>query len=475
MALSDELAYGTYTLTETATGAAYVLDETPHKIVIEEHEKVVELRLENHKKQGKIAIVKVDGESKAPLEGVVFEVFDADGKLRENADVTLVAQAAQIAADGALGKPGGVADSALRDAHRTVCVRNVHQNEVKQPAGNRGVQRRQMLVFRHVVHCVKSFLFCFWVCKKDSKKPPLLLKQERFAVSSILLLVFRPFCQRNVEHPPVIALGLQFTLCYQCLERNRAGLFGPLRCYQRPDVFVPQNGRDGNNAIALIHQHKVHQKPRGSAVSVCKGVDVHQPPVGKGRKKNRMNPTFLRVQFFYKNFHQRRHFFGRRGHIFCAGDDYLMVAVLPSRHFIYAAVKQVMQFLYHPLDVYYLAPTGDSEHIVVGFRVSAGLVKIADGLAAYGDAIFQQHLRFGECEGVALQRIAGIGGADFVILVKLTHFVCRKRTPGGNLLPVFIYSSQQCRKFHAGSSLPNVRLAFFCVSIVYRFYGIKAM
>ncbi len=81
VALSDELAYGKYTLTETATGAAYVLDATPHEISIAEHEKVVELRLENHKKQGKIAIVKVDGESKAPLEGVVFEVFDAEEKL----------------------------------------------------------------------------------------------------------------------------------------------------------------------------------------------------------------------------------------------------------------------------------------------------------------------------------------------------------------------------------------------------------
>ncbi|MGL4667965.1 MAG: SpaA isopeptide-forming pilin-related protein, partial [Saezia sp.] len=81
VAITDELVYGKYTLVEKSTGIAYVLDATPHKIFIKEHKQVVELRLENHKKQGKIRIVKTDGESKEPLAGVVFEVFNADGKV----------------------------------------------------------------------------------------------------------------------------------------------------------------------------------------------------------------------------------------------------------------------------------------------------------------------------------------------------------------------------------------------------------
>jgi hypothetical protein len=66
---------------EKTTGEAYVLDSTPHEISITEHEKVEELKLQNIKKQGKIRIVKTDGQTKEALAGVVFEVRDADGKI----------------------------------------------------------------------------------------------------------------------------------------------------------------------------------------------------------------------------------------------------------------------------------------------------------------------------------------------------------------------------------------------------------
>ena len=79
VALSDELVYGKYTLTEKSTGEAYLLDETPHEILIKDHQKIVELEVQNVKKTGQIKVFKTDGATKTPLEGVVFEVFDSNG------------------------------------------------------------------------------------------------------------------------------------------------------------------------------------------------------------------------------------------------------------------------------------------------------------------------------------------------------------------------------------------------------------
>jgi LPXTG-motif cell wall-anchored protein len=81
IALSDELIYGRYTLTEKSTGEAYLLDETPHEITIKDHQKVVELEVQNVRKQGQIKVFKTDGKTKTPLEGVIFDVFDAGGKV----------------------------------------------------------------------------------------------------------------------------------------------------------------------------------------------------------------------------------------------------------------------------------------------------------------------------------------------------------------------------------------------------------
>jgi uncharacterized surface anchored protein len=81
VALTDELVYGKYTLTEKSTGEAYLLDSTPQEVYIKDHKKVVELQLQNHKKAGKIKVIKTDGKTNTPLEGVVFEVFDVDGNV----------------------------------------------------------------------------------------------------------------------------------------------------------------------------------------------------------------------------------------------------------------------------------------------------------------------------------------------------------------------------------------------------------
>jgi LPXTG-motif cell wall-anchored protein len=81
IALTDELVYGKYTLTEKSTGESYVLDETPHEVSIKDHKQVVELEVQNVKKHGQIKVIKTDGKTKTPLEGVVFEVFDSNGKV----------------------------------------------------------------------------------------------------------------------------------------------------------------------------------------------------------------------------------------------------------------------------------------------------------------------------------------------------------------------------------------------------------
>lgn len=68
-------------MTEKSTGVEYLLDNTPHEVNIKDHKKIVELELQNHKISGKIKVYKTDGKTKTPLEGVVFEVFNKDGKI----------------------------------------------------------------------------------------------------------------------------------------------------------------------------------------------------------------------------------------------------------------------------------------------------------------------------------------------------------------------------------------------------------
>jgi uncharacterized surface anchored protein len=78
VALTDELLYGKYTLTETSTGEAYLLDAAPQEIFVKDHHKVVELALQNNKKTGQIKIIKTDSETRKPIKDVVFEVMNSD-------------------------------------------------------------------------------------------------------------------------------------------------------------------------------------------------------------------------------------------------------------------------------------------------------------------------------------------------------------------------------------------------------------
>ena len=73
---TDDLVYGHYTVIEKETLTNYILDEKPTEVFIEEHSKVVELKISNSKIKGKIKVIK-KSDSKVPLEGAKFEVYEA--------------------------------------------------------------------------------------------------------------------------------------------------------------------------------------------------------------------------------------------------------------------------------------------------------------------------------------------------------------------------------------------------------------
>ncbi len=75
------LPYGRYRIVETKTQAGYVLDEHEHSLFLVKDSETYEFSLTNRRIRGKIELIKTDRETKEPLEGVVFEVFDSDGNL----------------------------------------------------------------------------------------------------------------------------------------------------------------------------------------------------------------------------------------------------------------------------------------------------------------------------------------------------------------------------------------------------------
>lgn len=58
-----------------------MLDEHEHSLLLAKDGETYELGIMNRRICGKIELIKTDGETKEPLEGVVFEVFDRDGNL----------------------------------------------------------------------------------------------------------------------------------------------------------------------------------------------------------------------------------------------------------------------------------------------------------------------------------------------------------------------------------------------------------
>ena len=73
------LKLGSYTCKEFQAPAGYELDDTVFPIVLNQNGQVLKVTRENKLITGSIEILKVDADTKQPLAGVVYRLFDADG------------------------------------------------------------------------------------------------------------------------------------------------------------------------------------------------------------------------------------------------------------------------------------------------------------------------------------------------------------------------------------------------------------
>ena len=70
---------GSYTYKEFKAPDGYVLDTTAYSAVLNQNGQVLKVTRENMPVKGSIEVLKVDAETKQPLGGVVYRLFDADG------------------------------------------------------------------------------------------------------------------------------------------------------------------------------------------------------------------------------------------------------------------------------------------------------------------------------------------------------------------------------------------------------------
>ena len=73
------LKLGSYTCKEFQAPAGYGLDDTVFPIVLNQNGQILKVTRENKLITGSIEILKVDADTKQPLAGVVYRLFDADG------------------------------------------------------------------------------------------------------------------------------------------------------------------------------------------------------------------------------------------------------------------------------------------------------------------------------------------------------------------------------------------------------------
>ena len=73
------LKLGNYTCKEFRAPAGYELDDTVFPIVLNQNGQILKVTRENKLITGSIEILKVDADTKQPLAGVVYRLFDADG------------------------------------------------------------------------------------------------------------------------------------------------------------------------------------------------------------------------------------------------------------------------------------------------------------------------------------------------------------------------------------------------------------
>ena len=75
----SNLRLGSYTYKEFKAPDGYVLDDTAYSAVLNQNGQVLKVTRENIPVKGSIEVLKVDAETKQPLAGVVYYLFDADG------------------------------------------------------------------------------------------------------------------------------------------------------------------------------------------------------------------------------------------------------------------------------------------------------------------------------------------------------------------------------------------------------------
>ena len=73
------LKLGSYTCKEFQAPDGYELDDTAFSVVLNQNGKILKVTRENKLITGSIEILKVDADTKKPLAGVVYRLFDADG------------------------------------------------------------------------------------------------------------------------------------------------------------------------------------------------------------------------------------------------------------------------------------------------------------------------------------------------------------------------------------------------------------
>ena len=73
------LRLGSYTYKEFKAPDGYVLDTTAYSAVLNQNGQVLKVTRENMPVKGSIKVLKVDAETKQPMAGVVYRLFDADG------------------------------------------------------------------------------------------------------------------------------------------------------------------------------------------------------------------------------------------------------------------------------------------------------------------------------------------------------------------------------------------------------------
>ena len=73
------LKLGSYICKESQAPAGYELDDTVFPIVLNQNGQILKVTRENKLITGSIEILKVDADTKQPLAGVVYRLFDADG------------------------------------------------------------------------------------------------------------------------------------------------------------------------------------------------------------------------------------------------------------------------------------------------------------------------------------------------------------------------------------------------------------